>query len=299
MHCWFIFDWWFRFCLADLPDLQKFHFELMHCSLDFHFVIWHYPGWSASCQILYPKSTHVSRGQKQRSAALGGEHVITCVLQELDWFTYLRSGLVGISGSIVSSSTHQCCSVFVWFDACSCCDFIWCSLEVVQPQLILFERWSPCRHCDLFHLGCSPLCHMVVRIDQSWCHFGSRLINPYRSFQLPPLPPWFFPGWGDPHILPVRAHIVWSCEWLFWRDGWDFIALIPSCLSGRMWRKGHYQQIPLVLLLGKRFDRADALLIYFRLVISFLSGRFARSAEVSFRADALLVGFSFCDLTLS
>ena len=28
-------------------------------------------------------------------------------------FTYLRSGLVGISGSIVSSSTHQCCSVFV------------------------------------------------------------------------------------------------------------------------------------------------------------------------------------------
>ena len=86
MHCWFIFDWWFRFCLADLPDLQKFHFELMHCSLDFHFVIWHYPGWSASCQILYPKSAHVSRGQKQRSVALGGEHVITCVLQELDWF---------------------------------------------------------------------------------------------------------------------------------------------------------------------------------------------------------------------
>ena len=27
------------FCLADLPDLQKFHFELMHCSLDFQFVI--------------------------------------------------------------------------------------------------------------------------------------------------------------------------------------------------------------------------------------------------------------------
>ena len=28
-------------------------------------------------------------------------------------FTYLRSGLVGISGSIVSSSTHQCCSVLL------------------------------------------------------------------------------------------------------------------------------------------------------------------------------------------
>ena len=67
---------YFRFVISFLSGRfarsAEFHFELMHCSLDFHFVIWHYPGWSASCQILYPKSTHVSRGQKQRSAALGG-----------------------------------------------------------------------------------------------------------------------------------------------------------------------------------------------------------------------------------
>ena len=66
---------------------------------------------------------------------------------------------------------------------------------------------------------------------------------------------------------------------------------LPFSLNG----VGHYQQIPLGLLLGKRFDRADALLIYFRFVISFLSGRFARSAfkEVSFRADQMHCSLDF------
>ena len=63
--------------------------------------------------------------------------------------------------------------------------------------------------------------------------------------------------------------------------------------------RGSLSADPVGFALGETFDRADALLIYFQLVISFLSGRFARSSEVSFRADALLVGFSFCDLTLS
>ena len=211
-------------------------------------------------------------------------------------FTYLRSGLVGISGSIVSSSTHQCCSVFVWFDACSCCDFTRCSLEVVQPQLILFERWSPCRHCELFHLGCSPLCHMVVRIDQSWCHFGSRLINPYRLFfSSHHSHPGFFRGGGIPTFcqcertssdhasgfsgVMVEISLLWSQ------------AVSPDACGERVSISRSRWFAPW----GNVFDRADALLIDFRFVISLLSGRFARSAfkEVSFRADQMHCSLDF------
>ena len=296
MHCWFIFDWWFRFCLADLPDLQKFHFELMHCSLDFHFVIWHYPGWSASCQILYPKSTHVSRGQKQRSAALGGEHVITCVLQELDWFTYLRSGLVGISGSIVSSSTHQCCSVFcliwcmfmLWFHlmfigGCSTSiDLIWKVITLQTLWFISFGVFTPVPH------GCqdwSILMPFWLKIDQSISFISA--------------PTLVFSGvGGSPHFASASAHrLIIRVAFLAW---WlRFHCFDPKLSLRTHVARGSLSADPVGFALGETFDRADALLKNFRLVISFLSGRFARSSEVSFRADALLVGFSFCDLTLS
>lgn len=51
-----------------------------------------------------PQSHPRLLGSKQRGPLQwGGVQVITCTLQELDWFTYLRSGLVGISGAIFSS----------------------------------------------------------------------------------------------------------------------------------------------------------------------------------------------------
>ena len=117
-------------------------------------------------------------------------------------------------------------------------DLIWKVITLQTLWFISFGVFTPVPH------GCqdwSILMPFWLKIDQSISFISA-----------PTTPTLFFPGWGDPHNLPVRVHIVWSYEWLFWRDGWDFIALIPSCLSGRMWREGHYQQIPLVLLLGKR-----------------------------------------------
>ena len=75
---------------------------------------------SDSVPQIYPRLS----GSKTEAAALGGEHVITCVLQELDWFTYLRSGLVGISGSIVVLP-HTSAALFL-FDLLHvhACDFI-------------------------------------------------------------------------------------------------------------------------------------------------------------------------------